>query len=123
VQLAPRPLRHFVASGVGESEGEALWAKGALLQAAEALVGKGVASTIHPTSSGIFQAKVHFAYDKAAAWGSGPSAALALFTAWNGCLRTLMLADRLADSPLAGAVTSPGQRRSRSAPRPTLTEH
>jgi hypothetical protein len=134
VQLAPRPLRHILGSSVGEAEFEALLARGALLQAAEALVGQGLASSIRTAASGLVQAEVRFTDGTAVCRASGPTAALALFAAWCACLRTLSVtgpaelepgpeapADQPVDAPTG--ATSQVPRRFRSAPRPRLTEH
>jgi hypothetical protein len=130
VQLAPRPLRHVLASSVADAEFEALLARGALLQAAQALVGRGLVASVDTTAAGVVEAEVRFTDGTAVSRASGSSAALALFTAWSGCLRTLIVTEWAGTGPEAGSpqlapagAMSPARRRSRSAPHPRLTEH
>lgn len=123
VQLAPRPLRHVLASSATEADFEGFLAKGALLQAVEALVGEGLGSGMRTTAAGEVRAEVRFIDGTASAEASAPSAALALFAAWSECLRNLIQTDPAAGEAGASGATSPDRRKSRSEPHPRLTEH
>lgn len=120
VQLTPRPLRHIIACTASEPEFEGLLQAGALLAAAQALVGDRLehSLTTLPAEGGS-QAEVRFPNDPAPCRAVGSSAPFALFSAWLKCLLTLHEPDEFGQE----WVRSPSQRKSLSGRRPKLTEH